>query len=173
MRDDPVLLRPIEEADLCTLCRLHTDPSVGEPFQWYGYRDPHMFRRRWEADGWLGGEHSMLAVGLPDGAFAGITSWRAVRTVPDGVCVEIGIVLWPEHRGHGLGTAAQRLLVEYLFSTTLVNRVQTTTDVENVAEQRTLERVGFRREGVLRGLGFIGGRWRDGVLYARLRDDPV
>jgi RimJ/RimL family protein N-acetyltransferase len=34
-----------------------------------------------------------------------------------------------------------------------------------------LERIGFRREGVLRGLEFIGGRWRDGVLYARLRGD--
>jgi hypothetical protein len=41
--------------------------------------------------------------------------------------------------------------------------------VENPAEQRVLEQVGFRREGVMRGLAFIGGRWRDGVPYARLR----
>jgi RimJ/RimL family protein N-acetyltransferase len=43
--------------------------------------------------------------------------------------------------------------------------------VENIAEQRALERIAFRREGVMRGLGFDGGRWHDGVLYARLRDD--
>jgi hypothetical protein len=47
------------------------------------------------------------------------------------------------------------------------------TDVANIAEQRALERIGFRREGVMRGLAFDGGRWHDGVLYARLRGDPV
>jgi RimJ/RimL family protein N-acetyltransferase len=36
-----------------------------------------------------------------------------------------------------------------------------------------LEWIGFRREGVLRGLAFIDGRWRDGVLYAQLRGDLV
>jgi RimJ/RimL family protein N-acetyltransferase len=90
---------------------------------------------------------------------------------PDGGCLEIGALLFPEHRGRGLGTAAQRLLVEYLFATTLANRLQAITDVENLAEQQALERIGFRREGVMRGLAFIGGRWRDGVLYARLRGD--
>jgi RimJ/RimL family protein N-acetyltransferase len=59
--------------------------------------------------------------------------------------------------------------VEYLFATTLANRLQAITDVENPAEQRVLEQIGFRREGVMRGLAFIGGRWRDGVPYARLR----
>jgi len=41
-----------------------------------------------------------------------------------------------------------------------------------IAEQNALERIGFRREGVMRGLAFDGGRWHDGVLYARLRNDP-
>lgn len=172
MREEPARLRPIEEADLDTLRRLFTEPAMSEPFQWHGFRDPHAFRRRWEADGWLGEEHSMLAVGLPDGGFAGIVSWRPVRTVPEGACVEMGILLLPEHRGRGIGTAAQRQLVDYLFATTLVHRVQAGTDVENLAEQRALERAGFRREGVMRCCAFIGGRWRDGVLYARLRDDP-
>ena len=61
--------------------------------------------------------------------------------------------------------------MEDLFATTLANRLQAITDVDNLAEQKALERAGFRRGGVLRGLAFIGGRWRDGVLYARLRDD--
>jgi RimJ/RimL family protein N-acetyltransferase len=38
--------------------------------------------------------------------------------------------------------------------------------------QRALERVGFSREGVLRGYGFRDGKWRDGVIYGLLRDDP-
>jgi RimJ/RimL family protein N-acetyltransferase len=101
-------------------------------------------------------------------------SWRTITAGgPEGGCLEIGALLFPEHRGRGLGTAAQRLLVEYLFATTLANRLQAVTDVENLAEQRVLERIGFRREGVMRGLAFIGGQWRDGALYARLRGDTA
>jgi [ribosomal protein S5]-alanine N-acetyltransferase len=172
MRDKLVALRPIEEADLEALRRLDIDPSVTEPFEWFGFRSPNLRRRRWEDDGLLGQDSAFLAVDLPDSTLAGIVSWRTVRFGgPDGGCLEIGILLFPEYRGRGIGTAAQRLLVEYLFATTLANRLQAITDVENIAEQRALERVGFSREGILRGLAFGGGRWHDGVIYARLRAD--
>jgi ribosomal-protein-alanine N-acetyltransferase len=174
MSEEPVRLRPIAEADLDALGRFDTDPAASQPFEWTGFADPHARRRRWEQDGFIGGDSSQLAVALPDGTVAGIVGWRTITTGgPKGGCLEIGALLFPEHRGRGLGTAAQRLLVEYLFATTLANRLQAITDVENLAEQRVLERIGFRREGVLRGLAFIGGRWRDGALYARLRDDPA
>jgi len=84
---------------------------------------------------------------------------------------EIGIALFAEHRGHGIGTEAQRQLVEYLFSTTTANRLQAGTEVGNFAEQRSLERAGFRREGLQRGLYFRAGAWRDSVLYGLVRDD--
>ena len=55
--------------------------------------------------------------------------------------------------------------------TTLANRFRALTDVGNRAERRSLERAGCQLEGILRGAGFLGGRWRDGTLYARLRND--
>jgi [ribosomal protein S5]-alanine N-acetyltransferase len=173
MSEEPIRLRPIEEADLDTLRRFDTDPSSRGPFLPSGFRSPRARRRRWEEDGWLGDDSAQLAVVLPDDTLAGIVSWGSIKTGgPDLGCLEIGILLFPEHRGQGLGTAAQRLLVQHLFATTLANRVQAITDVENIAEQKALERVGFRREGVMRGLAFDGGSWHDAVLYARLRDDP-
>ena len=50
-------------------------------------------------------------------------------------------------------------------------RIEAHTDVENIAEQRALEKAGFTREGVLRGVVFRDGRWRDSLSYAVLRDD--
>ena len=171
--DDLVRLRPVEERDLDALGRIDTDPAVSEPFEWRGFRDPRARRRRWEQDGYLGDEDSLLVVGLPDGTFAGIVVWRwIVSSGPPG-CVQIGILLFPEHRGRGLGTTAQRLLADYLFSTTAANRLEATTEIDNVAEHRALERAGFVREGMLRGRGFVRGQWRDGYMYARLRDDPA
>ncbi len=82
---------------------------------------------------------------------------------------EIGILLAPDVRGRGVGTEAQRLLVEHLFTTTPVQRLSVWTELENVAEQRALEKCGFEREGVLRQGGWRGGAWRDLCLYGRLR----
>jgi RimJ/RimL family protein N-acetyltransferase len=50
-----------------------------------------------------------------------------------------------------------------------VERIEAETDVENVAEQRALERAGFTREGVLRHAQFRAGHWRDTVMYSVLR----
>jgi [ribosomal protein S5]-alanine N-acetyltransferase len=171
--DDKVRLRPVEECDLDALGRIDTDPSVSEPFEWRGFRDRRARRRRWEEDGYLGSEDSLLVVALPDGTLAGIVVWKWIAASGPPGCLQIGILLFPEHRGKGLGTAAQRLLADYLFSTTLANRLEATTEIDNVAEQRALEHAGFVREGVLRGRGFGRGKWRDGVMYARLRDDPA
>jgi RimJ/RimL family protein N-acetyltransferase len=174
MTDDATVhLRPVEERDLDALERIDTDPAVSEPFEWRGFRNAGGRRSRWEADGYLGKDDSLLVVALPDGSFVGVVVWRPLSTSgPLGGCFQMGILLFPEHRSEGFGTAAQRLVADYLFSTTLANRVEATTEIDNVAEQRALERAGFVREGVLRGRGFVRGQWRDGVMYARLRDDP-
>jgi RimJ/RimL family protein N-acetyltransferase len=58
-----------------------------------------------------------------------------------------------------------------LFATTTTHRLEAGTEVDNVAEQRALEKAGCRREGVMRGVTFRAGSWRDGVLYGLTRDD--
>src|SRR5215218_4500620 len=109
MPDVPVWLRPIEEADLESLRRFDIDPSSRGPYLTSGFRSPQARRRRWEEDGWLGTDSGQLAVTLPDGTLAGIVSWRSIPTGgPEVGCLEIGALLFPEHRGQGRGTAAQR-----------------------------------------------------------------
>jgi RimJ/RimL family protein N-acetyltransferase len=64
------------------------------------------------------------------------------------------------------------LLADHLFWTTLANRTEAGTDLENIIEQRALEKAGFQREGISRGAGYFEGQFRDGVTYSRLRSDP-
>lgn len=164
-----VSLRPVAEEDLPALRRFLTDPGSTGPFQWFGFRvrQANDLERRWREDGLLDGDERYLAVELPDNTCAGWVNWRA-RT--HGNC-EIGIALFPEYRGRGVGAEAQRLLVAYLFETTTAHRIQAGTEVDNLAEQRALEKAGFSREGVMRGAHFRAGRWRDSVMYAITRDD--
>lgn len=69
---------------------------------------------------------------------------------PGSRCMNIGIALSAPWRGKGIGAVAQRLLAEVLHSEGIV-RVEASTDVENIAEQRALEKAGFVLEGVIRG----------------------
>jgi ribosomal-protein-alanine N-acetyltransferase len=170
---DKLALRAFTEVDLAFLDRWGTDPDTVGPFEWFGFIDPRKRRRRWEQDGYVSPEHTALAVCEADQPAVGVASyWPKPHGGPPGGCYEIGIALVPECRGRGLGTAAQWLLVDHLFGYTTANRVEALTDVENVAEQKALERAGFTQEGLLRGAYFHRGAWRSLLLYAVLRDDP-
>ncbi len=167
-----VSLRAFRADDLPFLDRLCTDPDALGYFEWTGFVDVRSRRKRWEKDGYVGEDSTGLAVVRPDGEVIGIASFapRDRGGLP-GICYEIGLALLPEHRGQGLGTATQRLLVEYLFSYTTAHRLEAGTSTRNIAEQKALERVGFRREGVLREIGFQHGEWQDAVIYSLLRDE--
>lgn len=164
-----IRLRPVREADLTALAA--NDSREADPWNWFKYTSAEALHRRFATDGMLSEEAGTLAVETLDGILAGSVSWFTVQHGPSSACraLNIGISLFPAHRGRGYGWAAQRALAEYLFATTLAERIEAETDVENIAEQRALERAGFAREGVLRRTQFRAGRWRDNVIYSVLR----
>jgi RimJ/RimL family protein N-acetyltransferase len=109
------------------------------------------------------------------GELLGTVSWHAVGYGPTAACEawNIGIGLLPQSRARGVGTTATRLLAEYLFAATDVDRVEASTDRENLPAQRALAKAGFRAEGVLRGAQLRGGRRRDMLAYSLLREDVI
>ena len=64
-------------------------------------------------------------------------------------------------------------MVRYLFAHTTVHRIAAATEAGNIAEQKVLEKTGFTREDVMRGIRWRDGAWRDEVLYSILRTDPL
>ncbi|MDF2733993.1 MAG: N-acetyltransferase [Chloroflexota bacterium] len=81
--------------------------------------------------------------------------------------------LYPDARGQGFGTEAQRLLAELLLDQFDVERIEASTDVDNVVEQRSLDKAGFRREGVARRAQFRAGAYHDLVNYSFVREDRM
>ncbi len=81
-------------------------------------------------------------------------------------------VLWyslhPGHWGRGLTTEAVRALIGYGFAAMGLHRVWADVDPGNIASWRVMEKVGMRREGLLRENAFIGNRWCDSYIYAIL-----
>lgn len=171
--EEKLSLRAFTGSDVEFLDRWATDPAAMGEFEWIGFRDAARKRRRFDKDGYISNEHASIAVSLPDHTCVGVASyWPKHHGGPEGGCFEIGIGLLPEHRGRGFGTAALRLLVDYLFGYTLAHRIEALTDDENLASGKVLQRAGLRHEGLLRGAYFHRGAWRNLVVYAILREDP-
>ena len=168
--DGQVNLRPVTEDDLSWLENSRNDPVATGPHEWHGWQDHRSQRRRWEESRLLGDSGGTLMV-MHGTDRAGSIAWRKVQTGMISHCWAIGIGLAAEFRGRGYGTQAQRLLVRYLFAHTQVNRIEATTEITNIGEQRALEKAGFSREGVLRGATFRAGRWHDQIIYSVLRDE--
>jgi RimJ/RimL family protein N-acetyltransferase len=160
-----IRLRPLRAEDQRALADNHTEAA--DPWNFFGYSDGPPER------GLISDDRGVLAVESEDGTLLGEVSWNAVLHGPSPSCraLNVGITLFTEHRGRGFGTAAQTALAAYLFRSTRVERLEAGTDVDNLAEQRALEKAGFTREGVLRHAQFRAGTWRDVVLYSRLRHD--
>jgi RimJ/RimL family protein N-acetyltransferase len=70
-------------------------------------------------------------------------------------------------RGRGVCTAALRTLSRWALEELELDRLELLTDPDNRASQRVAEKVGFRREGVVRSrLRHRDGRRRDSVMFS-------
>lgn len=85
---------------------------------------------------------------------------------------EIGMWIRADACGGGLGTAALAAIAAWGLSDWPFQRLSWRCSGDNIASQRTAERAGFTREGVLRAhaLGVDGQSIRDTVCYAALRE---
>lgn len=166
-----VRLRAVRAEDLPALS---AGDAKDDPFGFFGFTGVNALERRFTANGLISDDAGVLAVDDEAGVLVGQVSWFAVQHGPSSTAraLNIGIILLPEHRRRGLGSSAQAAFAEYLFNTTLVERLEAGTDVGNVAEQRALAKAGFHREGIARHAQFRDGQWRDLVMFSRLRGDP-
>ena len=85
--------------------------------------------------------------------------------------MEIGYVLVPTERGKGYCSEAVKIMVDYLFLSMDIVRIQAHTDVRNTASQKVLEKAGFKKEGTIRKGYFARGAWTDWFLYSILREE--
>jgi RimJ/RimL family protein N-acetyltransferase len=94
-----------------------------------------------------------------------VGAWTMGRTM------EIGFALVPNERRKGYGTEVIQLMIDHLFLTKDVVRIQVSTDTRNVASRRALEKSGFSKEGTMRKFWYTRGEYRDHYLYSILREE--
>ena len=74
-------------------------------------------------------------------------------------------------QNRGAASAATRALAKAAFEDLPVNRIEILSPIENIPSQKTAEKAGATREGILRKRLFIGGKSHDAVLFSFVRED--
>ena len=162
--DDDLVLRPWTEADVPALVVACNDPEIAH---WipliptpYTEEDALTFVR-----GDVRPEEQSLAMAL-EGTVVGAIGLGVNSMNYRG---RIGYWVAAPARGRGVCTRALRLLSGWALDELELQRVDLITDPDNLASQRVAEKVGFRREGVLRAhLRHPDGRIRDSVMFSLL-----
>jgi ribosomal-protein-alanine N-acetyltransferase len=85
--------------------------------------------------------------------------------------VEVGYFVVPNERKKGYATEAIMIMVDYLFLSKAIERIQAKADPENIASCKALEKAGFKREGILRKTFFARGKWKDDCMFSILREE--
>jgi RimJ/RimL family protein N-acetyltransferase len=85
--------------------------------------------------------------------------------------MELGYALAPNERGKGYGSEAIKIMVDYLFMSKQIVRIQAEINPKNTASQRALEKAGFEKEGILRKSFFSRGEWIDTAVFSILREE--
>lgn len=85
--------------------------------------------------------------------------------------VSIGYIVDPARQRQGIATEAVSAMLDFCFGDLSLHRVQAFIHPGNTASLALVEKLGFRREGLLRDNLRVGDVWRDDVLYALLESD--
>lgn len=84
---------------------------------------------------------------------------------------EIGYDLSPDFWGQGIMNEALRGAIMTGFDQMRLNRIEALVYVENDPSVRLLEKLGFKREGLLRDYFYLDGQFYDHFLFSLLRRD--
>jgi RimJ/RimL family protein N-acetyltransferase len=137
-------------------------PDSSSEWDEWGDKDPEAMAlrmRRW-----------VVVIDEPDGEkVVGDMSAHIVWYGPTrgSAAYNIGISLVPQYRGQGIGAVAQRSLADLLHGEGTV-RVEASTDVDNLAERRSLEKAGFAFEGIARSAQARADGHHDLAVYSSI-----
>jgi ribosomal-protein-alanine N-acetyltransferase len=166
IRGKHIVLRTLREADIDPLFELMSAASGQHEFQ--PTRQPSIINLRQEFN-----KHGMVDPGKIwflvwlEGRIIG-----AVKAFSAGYfdALELGYGLYDTSLyNRGYITEAVALLVDYLFKSEKINRLQMAVATTNHASRRVAQKSGFQSEGVLRGALYNHGRHYDLEMFSLLR----
>lgn len=166
-----VRLEPMTEAHVPGLAQIGIGQSFWD-FMLYGNIQTETDMRNWVMDilsrTEKGTDLPFVAIHLASGRVAGAT--RYLNIMPKDRGLEIGGTWYgTDFQRTPVNTECKYLLLSHAFETLKCIRVQLKTDKRNERSQKAIERLGAKKEGILRNHMILpDGRFRDSVFYSIL-----
>jgi RimJ/RimL family protein N-acetyltransferase len=156
VKDQPLISAASHDPDTQRWLEDDPIPMSGAPV----FRDPR--------DVWAHGERAPFVIADAETDLAlGLIS---LRVIADGTG-SVGVSVFPEGRGRGVGSAALRLIARWALVESRFARIEAEADVANLASRRMIEKAGFSREGILRNHCETHGVRHDCEMFALVRAD--
>jgi RimJ/RimL family protein N-acetyltransferase len=166
-----VRLEPMTEDHVSALAEIGLDQNFWD-FMVYGRMETMDDMRNWVRDilsrAQQGTDLPFVAVHLDSGRVAGAT--RYLNIMPNDRGLEVGGTWYgSDFRRTAVNTECKYLLFKHAFEDLNCIRVQLKTDLRNERSQKAIERIGAKKEGVLRNHMILpDGYIRDSVYYSIL-----
>ena len=166
-----VRLEPLSETHISGLAEIGIGQSFWD-FMLYGNIQTEADMRNWVKDilsrAEKGTDLPFVAIHLASGRVAGAT--RYLNIMPKDRGLEIGGTWYgTDFQRTPVNTECKYLLMTHAFETLKCIRVQLKTDKRNERSQIAIERLGAKKEGILRNHMILpDGRYRDSVFYSIL-----
>ena len=167
-------LRAVEESDLDQLFAIFSDPKVMR----YWSRPP--LKTMSEAlellqeiqDSNQKGAMLKWGVGLKpaDKLIGTVTLFNVDLTQGR---AELGYAQAQEYWGNGYNHEALQALLAYVFEEMKLRRLEADVDPRNTASIKTVERLGFQREGYLRERWHVSGEIQDALFFGLLKREWI
>ena len=171
-----LLLRALVPADAPAIVRICGDKRVAAftrtiPHP-YSPADAQAFIARVTA-GWEAGTGAVFAIceRWADGVESDPVGTVGVMIDAIDVRGEIGYTIAPEHWGRGHATQAAAAFCGWCFESLGLRKLTAHHMAHNGASARVLEKIGFRKEGVLRAQAFKWGVAHDLIATGLLREE--
>lgn len=168
LRDSDVVLRDWRLDDVDAVAAACSDPEIPRWIPWV----PVPYTRE-HAEAYvracLDGGDERYAFAIAGAGGGEVLGSIDLRLNAHGYRGHVGYWVAAQARGHGVCTRALRVLSRWALEELELQRMELITDPANLASQRVAEKVGYRREGVLRAhLRHPDGRIRDSVMFSLL-----
>ncbi len=165
-----VYLRPFEKSDAATLAPWFNDPEVTQTLLIHRpvnvAHEEEFIQKAYTSDTDL----NLGIVAVATEKLIGTTALHRIESRHRHASFGLAIGEKGEW-GKGYGTEAARLLLDHAFLTLNLNRVWLHVFEYNHRGLAVYERVGFRREGILRQDCFRAGKYWDTIVMGILREE--
>lgn len=165
-----VVLRWVSENDIDSLLEIFSDPQVMRYWSTAPFTDREEAVALQREIATSNENNSMLKWGLAlrdSDRLIGTTTLFHLNL--DNGRAEVGYAMGRAYWGKGYMNEALQALLAHAFEVMQLRRLEADVDPRNTASIRTLERLGFQKEGYLRERWHVNGEIQDAIFYGLLR----